>query len=140
MNFFLIFFLAFMALPRSIYFVREKSYMLVSSYQVTAHGPLLSDQKAANRGGVTKERLKNYTTQDYSAMCNSKSIKEVSGLVSIKSKNFDVFLTTYRRNDSYPWSRKRRIYSNGTSTPFYFFLNDFMNNADEERIKRLKIV
>ena len=91
------------------------------------------------RSGVTRARLDNYTSADYAEMCASKILREQPNLVSFKSKNYNLFHCNYRRFDSCIFSRKRRMYSDGTSKPWYFHDAQNIDIADARRIEALNL-
>ena len=130
---------AYYSLPISILMVREKSYCLQIVHQLTPETDAQMDEKKANRGGVTRARLKNYTIEDFEAMCQPKTRKEIKGLVGFSSKNFQLYQTSFRRQENCAFSRKRCIFSSGISTPYFYHLNQCLNDADKDRIKRLKM-
>ena len=132
-------FSAYYALPQSIIIVREKCYLVQCHYQSSPEAPVVYDEKKANRSGVTRARLQHYSEKEYEAMATGSSLTEAHGLATLRSKNFEMFQISYSRHDSHRFSKKRRVYSTGISTPHGFYLNQILDDADEGRIKRLKL-
>ena len=63
---------------------------------------------------------------------------QVTDIISLRSRHFNLFEISSTRAESYSFTRKRFLTSDGNSLPFYYYKNDWLDRKDCAERKRAR--
>ena len=62
-------------------------------------------------------------------------IKNATNLVSLRSKRFSMYQIVSDKKETFPWSRKRYLLSDGTSYPYQHHENNERDEIDRKKLR-----
>ena len=125
-------------------FVILQVYNIAVLFQTSAEGPLQVTSKVAARGGVPRKRMATYAMDDFIRMSAvpltspRARLGQVTDIISLRSRHFNLFEISSTRAESFSFTRKRFLTSDGNSTPFHYYRNDELNRKDCIKRKRAR--
>lgn len=134
---------SYLALPQCALFIREKLYHISVMYKDAPDGPFQVASKIAARGAVPKTRMQKYGLEEFVRMAQlnltrrGAKPKKVRKIISLRSRNFNLFQLKSKRHESFVFSRKRHLTSDGNSRPLNFYRNAKLDRIDARKRRQI---